>query len=299
MASATSNGACVPPRPGSPQARLAESLIGRPYISHSQVSCFANCPKQFEFRYLIREQPAFVPSSLVFGTSFHAAAAAITAADFEGVERPSVKELVEGVSTELRSSTLPLRFSKGESLESLEGLARRMITAFADSPDSRFEGSVLFLEEAARAEVDPDLPPVEARFDLVYQRPDGGVVIRDVKTSRSRWSQEKLLESRAQLLIYREVVRQVLPEHPAPDRLEYCVISKSARSVVSLHQLEAPRESVGLDEGVLGQLRGFWSSVVAGSFPARPSWQCRSCPYAHRCPEGRQIAQGGGAADDA
>ena len=287
-----------PPSPSSPAAS-AERITGRPYVSFSQLSCFQTCPKQFEFRYLRREQPEeFVPSSLVFGTAFHSAAAAITEADFEGVERPSVEDLVSRISGELRSSTLPIRFSKGESLETLDALARRMVAAYAESAESRIDGSVLFLEEAVRAEVDPELPPVEARCDVVYATRDGRVVIRDVKSTRSRWTREKVAESGTQLLLYREVIRRALPEHPPADSLEFCTVTKAVRPVVSLHQLDLPRSDAGqgLDPGVRAQLQGVWNSVVAGSFPARPSWQCRSCPFARRCIEGQQAA---GVANDA
>ena len=55
--------------PSAPPCPSPEAITGRSYISWSQVSSYQLCPKAFEFKYVLRADPAFVPSSLIFGTN--------------------------------------------------------------------------------------------------------------------------------------------------------------------------------------------------------------------------------------
>ena len=276
-------------------ATRAEAITGRPYISWSQVASYQLCPKAYEFKYVLRAEPAFVPSSLVFGVAFHDAVARTSAADLAGAPRPSAEELALGVAHELRASSVPLRLGKGESLESLDALASRMLVAYLASPESHVQGTSICIEDVARGNVDQSIPPVEARVDHVYQRADGSLVVRDVKTTRSKWSADKVSESAPQLRLYAMLLDRELEGLGRVESLEFLTVTKAAKPVVQLHQL--PARNAGSDgsdghDGLIDQLQQVWAGIEAGVFPARPGWPCKSCPFSDRCP----AAIGGSAA---
>jgi hypothetical protein len=47
------------------------------HTSISQMKCFLRCPRQYELKYKLGIQPAFMPVAFAFGLSFHGAAAAL------------------------------------------------------------------------------------------------------------------------------------------------------------------------------------------------------------------------------
>jgi len=279
----------VPAHPSQPSCPSPESITGKCHISWSQVSAYQLCPKAFEFKYVLRAEPAFVPSSLVFGTAFHDAVARVSQADLEGAPRPSAEELASEVGQQLRASSVPLKLAKGESLESLDALAGRMLVAYLASPESHVEGTSICIEDVARGVVDSAVPLVEARVDHVYQRTDGSLVVRDVKTTRTKWSDDKVAESAPQLQLYSMLLDRELDGVGRVESLEFLTVTKAAKPVVRLHQLPVATDGC---RGLVEQLQQVWHGIEAGVFPARPGWPCKSCPFNDRCP----AAIGGGAA---
>ena len=282
----------VPAHLSQPSCPSPESITGKCYISWSQTAAYQLCPKAFEFKYVLRAEPAFVPSSLVFGTAFHDAVARVSLADLEGAPRPSAEELASEVSQQLRASSVPLKLAKGESLESLDALASRMLAAYLASPESHVQGTSICIEDVARGVVDSAVPLVEARVDHVYQRQDGSLVVRDVKTTRTKWSDDKVAESAPQLQLYSMLLDRELDGVGRVESLEFLTVTKAAKPVVRLHQLAARRDGNDSNDGVVEQLRSVWHGIESGVFPARPGWPCKSCPFNDRCP----AAIGGGAA---
>jgi len=258
-----------------------EAITGRSHISFSQVSCYQSCPKAFEFKYVLRADPAFVSSSLIFGTAFHEAVAQTSQADLEGAPRPSVVELAATVGQQLRAPSVPLQLARGESLESLNALASRMLTAYLASPESHVHGTSICIEDVVRGVVDPSVPVVEARVDHVYQRPDGSLVIRDVKTTRIKWSEDKVAESSPQLQLYAMLLDRELVGLGKVEALEFLTVTKAAKPVVRLHQVPVAKDGC---RNLVDQLRQVWHGIHSGVFPARPGWPCKTCPFNDRCP---------------
>ena len=267
--------------PSAPPCPSPEAITGRSYISWSQVSSYQLCPKAFEFKYVLRADPAFVPSSLIFGTAFHEAIAQASQADLEGVPRPSTEELASGVAQQLRASSVPLQLAKGESLESLDALASRMLTAYLGSPESHVQGTSICIEDVVRGVVDPSVPVVEARVDHVYQRHDGSLVIRDVKTTRTKWSDDKVAESSPQLQLYAMLLDRELEGLGKVESLEVLSVTKAAKPVVRLHQVPVAKDGC---RNMVDQLQQVWHGIESGVFPARPGWPCKACPFNDRCP---------------
>ena len=90
-------------------------------------------------------------------------------------------------------------------------------------------GHIIGVEEELRGNVLPGCPDLLARLDLIMET-DDDVVITDLKTSRSRWSQQQVEDSADQLLLYSELVRELVPGKPL--KLQFVVVTKGKQPVV-------------------------------------------------------------------
>ena len=102
----------------------------------------------------------------------------------------------------------PVQFGKGDDRAGLDALAEKMLLAFQISNHAEAGGNVLGVEEEFRAAVVPGVPDLLARVDLLIETPDA-LVVRDFKTSRSRWSEHQAHDAAGQLLLYGEAVRSI------------------------------------------------------------------------------------------
>jgi putative RecB family exonuclease len=258
----------------------AMSITGRPYLSWTQVSSYQQCPRAFAFRYVERADPDFVPSSLLFGSAMHEAFAKVHEHDMEGLPAPSSEELAGRVTNLLGSSLLPVKYSKGESAESLHALSTRMVDAFLASPESRPEGQVVCVEDRTSGVIDPQIPPIEGKVDFVRLTKDG-LVLRDYKTARSKWNPDKVEESAPQLRLYATLLDRELDGWRKITAMEFVTVTKAAKPVVTTRAVAMKRESV---EACIDQIGQVWDGIRKGVFPTRPGWPCKTCPYASKCP---------------
>ena len=258
----------------------AMSITGRPYLSWTQVSSYQQCPRAFAFRYVERAEPDVVASSLLFGSAMHEAFAKVHEHDMEGLPAPSSEELAGRVTNLLGSSLLPVKYSKGESAESLHALSTRMVDAFLASPESRPEGQPVCIEDRASGSIDPGIPPIEGRVDFVRLTKDG-LVLRDYKTARSKWNPDKVEESAPQLRLYATLLDRELDGWRKITAMEFVTVTKAAKPVVTTHAVAMKRESV---EACIDQIGQVWDGIRKGVFPTRPGWPCKTCPYASKCP---------------
>jgi putative RecB family exonuclease len=256
------------------------SITGRPYLSWTQVSSYQQCPRAFAFRYVERAEPDFVPSSLLFGSAMHEAFAKVHEHDMEGLPAPSSEELAGRVTNLLGSSLLPVKYSKGESAESLHALSTRMVDAFLASPESRPEGQVVCVEDRTSGVIDPQIPPIEGKVDFVRLTKDG-LVLRDYKTARSKWNPDKVEESAPQLRLYATLLDRELDGWRKITAMEFVTVTKAKSPVVTTHAVAMKRESV---EACIDQIGQVWDGIRKGVFPTRPGWPCKTCPYASKCP---------------
>src|ERR1700733_13163189 len=119
--------------------------VVRDYLSFSAISTFAACPLRFYFRYVAGLPEEIVGASLVFGSCFHA-----------GLEH-HFRELLGGTGpAELdvllsvfwdpwrdRAEERVVQFPKGESLDTLGDLAKRMFLAFLASDLAQPGGTII------------------------------------------------------------------------------------------------------------------------------------------------------------
>jgi putative RecB family exonuclease len=274
----------TPPTP----ADEARAITGRPYLSWTQVASYQQCPRAFAFRYVEHAAPDFVPSSLLFGSAMHEAFAMVHESEMEGLPVPSSEELASTVSNLLNCSLLPVKYSRGESAESLNALGTRMVDAFLASPEARPEGQPVCIEDRASGVIDPQIPPIEGKVDFVRLTKDG-LILRDYKTARSRWNEDKVEEGAPQLRLYATVLNQQLDGWREITGMEFVTVTKAVKPVVTLHPVEMRRASV---QASIDQIGAVWDGIRKSVFPTRPGWPCKTCPFASRCPAAVKPAGG-------
>ena len=76
--------------------------------------------------------------------------------------------------------------AKNETLESIDGMVHRTVTAFVDCPSAQLQGNILAIEEKLQAPVISNVPDFLGVVDLIIEI-DDEVVIVDWKSSRNRW----------------------------------------------------------------------------------------------------------------
>jgi putative RecB family exonuclease len=256
------------------------SITGRPYLSWTQTAQYQQCPRAFAFRYVEHAEPDFVPSGLLFGSAMHEAFAKVHECDMEGLPAPSSEELAGKGSNLLNSSLLPVRYSKGESAETLHALGQRMVDAFLAAPESKPDGQPVCIEDRASGSIDPQIPPIEGKVDFVRLTQDG-LVLRDYKTARSKWNPDKVEESAPQLRLYATLLNDQLDGWRKITGMEFVTVTKAVKPVVTLHPVEMREKSV---QACIDQIGAVWDGIRKSVYPTRPGWPCKTCPYASKCP---------------
>ena len=270
-------------RPANQQAQL---LTGRPYVSFSQISSMRSCPKRFQLHYVNDARPDFLPASLVYGSAIHAAVETCFHAMMAGLH-PSAGDLLHAYRLswqEQKSAAgkdLSIRYAKDQDEAVLGEMADRMITTFMASPASQPRGTLLGVEEEFRVMLDRGLPDVLARVDLVYET-DNAIVVRDFKTSRAKWSQQKAEESADQLFLYGRVLREMARSMNKPVQGEFVVLTKQKTVQLQMLSVAITGEGIRRTQDAIAIT---WQAVLAGNFYPNPSpMNCTTCQYKSHCP---------------
>jgi putative RecB family exonuclease len=275
----------APDAPKRPPNRLAERITGRTYLSHSQISTMRSCPRKFAFLYVEKAPVDFIPSSLIFGGSIHSSLELHFRAKLEGLEttRTALLSAYHDAwrrQKEPAGRKVPIRFNKDQNENDLHALAERMIASFLSSPLASPNGTILGVEEELRVQLDPDLPDLLAKVDLVTQT-EGCLHVVDFKTSRSRWNEQKAQESGEQLLLYGVTVAGMSEHLGVPVKLHFAIITKAKKPVVQLLPIPTTPDRV---QSLKENVAAVWAAIQSGNFYPSPSPQnCTTCPYRSRC----------------
>jgi hypothetical protein len=245
-----------------------------------------SCPQRFAFQYVEKTPKDFQPSTLLLGGGIHAALELFFLAKLEGLgvtKEALLSAYHDSWNRQQRDAgdQIPVRFNKGESPDTLHALADRMIVAFLASPLAEPKGVIVGIEEELRIVLDPDLPDVLARVDLVTQT-DGSLHVIDFKTSRSRWSEQKAAESGDQLVLYGQTVGRMSRSLGLPVKLHFAVLTKHKKPQVQILPVAADEQRVEVMQDGIAQV---WAAILAGNFYPSPSpMSCVTCPFKSRCP---------------
>jgi len=262
-----------------PANEIAQRITGRDYISWSAISTFRTCPLRFYFRYVAGLPEESVSAALVFGGGIHAAVEQHFQSILSGESKPDLDSLLFAY----RSAWLPhdpekVTFGASETRESLEALAAKMLSVFQASPPAAVRGRVLGVEEEIRGALAQGMPDLYGRVDLLTEDNDQ-LVISDVKTSRSRWSDDQAEESAEQLLLYSSLASELAPGKKIMTR--FLVLTKTKEPVIEEHVAEVKPERVAR---TLAGAKRVWEAMQTGVFyPAPSPMACAGCPFREAC----------------
>ncbi len=255
--------------------------MARDYVSWSAISVYQSCPLRYYFRYIAGLPEQTVSASLVFGAAIHRAVEHHFNELLAGSEPPQIEALVgeyERHWAELDPATI--QFGKGDDRESLGQLARRMLAAFQGSRLAQPGGHVIGVEETLRGPIVAGVPDVLGRVDLLVESADE-LVLTDLKTSRSRWSAEQVEDAGGQLLLYSDLVQQLVPGKRL--RLRFAVITKAKEPTVEVHDVEPAPARIARTKRVVARV---WRAIASGHFYPSPSpLSCGACPFREPCRE--------------
>jgi len=283
----TSTATITTPRPVilRPANQRALELTGRPYLSFSQIYLMRACPKKFSLHYVEHASPAFTPASLIFGSAVHAAVETHFRAMLAGVTL-SAGDLhqafrVAWKGQKATSEDLPIKYAKDQDESKLDDMGKRMIDVFLASPAAQPAGTLLGIEEEFMITIDPALPDILAKVDLVYESA-GAIIVRDFKTSRSKWNPEKAVESADQIILYGRMLRDLSRGMNKPVQGEFVVLTKAKSPQVQVLDVPVTPEGIRRTQESIATT---WQAVLAANwYPAPSPMNCSTCQYKSRCP---------------
>lgn len=258
---------------------VAVEITGRDYISYSALSTYQRCPAKYSFRYVQGLPEETVASSLIFGGAIHSAVELHFNEVMVGNPAPDLDILLDTYQEAWRDRDLgAVQFGKGEDVNTLSQLAERMLMAFQAYDSSNPIGTILGVEEELRGELSPECPDLLAKVDLIVEE-DDAVVVTDLKTARSRWSQGQVSESAEQLLLYSELAKHLLPDKEV--RLQFIVITKTKAPAVTRHEVTFDTARLERTKRIVERV---WEGIQSGIFyPAPSPMNCSTCSYREAC----------------
>lgn len=254
-------------------------LSRRDYISYSAINTYQQCPLRYYFKYIAGLPEVTVSASLVFGGAIHSAVEFHFRELLVGNAAPKVGTLLAVYQDAWKSrEAAEIQFGKDDDVSTLRALAERMLRAFQSSQFAQPGGTILGVEEELRGRLIPECPDLLARIDLLVEKPEA-LVVTDLKTARSRWSNEQAESSAEQLLLYSELAKELVPGKPV--RLQFAVITKTKTAQVDCHQVALSPSRTQRTRQVVRQV---WRAIQAGSFyPAPSPLHCPNCPFRGPC----------------
>jgi putative RecB family exonuclease len=253
------------------------------HVSISAITCYLQCPRVYEHRYILGTLPSHRSAALAFGSAIHVALALFYRRLMDGQPEPTCLELeaafTDAWRRELEGPT-PVLLDEGETEDSAvdQGVALiRVFHAQAERPTK-----VAAVEEPFSIEISDPVTGVvfEERlvgvFDGVVQRPDGGYHILEHKTGARRWSEDRLAFD---LQISAYTFAAPMMGFGNADVQVQLLLKTRIPALELYHPLRTDRDR----QDLLHLLAGVLLAVQARAFYPRRDWGCRSCPYAGPC----------------
>jgi putative RecB family exonuclease len=256
------------------------------HLSFSGIKTYQTCPKKFQYKYIDQVPEEFKASSLAFGSALHTTIEKVQESRLQGLDIPTVEQLVaiydNAWSTETQGHDV--QFCKEEDVQSLHDLAQRMLDAYltyasleATLPE---QAQIISIEHSNRFRLLADVPPIESRIDLLeLQGTD--LVVSDLKSSRSKWSELKIQEAIPQLVLYATGLLPLMKELGAKRIVtKFIVVTKAKKPVVQVLQPQCSQEDVVRLKQSVSET---WTAIQTGLFVKHEGWQCSQCPFKGRC----------------
>jgi len=251
--------------------------VSRVY-SHSRLGTFEDCPRRFEYRYVLREPEAFESIEAFVGRQVHAVLERLQIFLARG-QVPSLRRVLQRFRTNFEADFDPDRIRvirEGTPLEHYLSYGERCLENYYRSHYPFDADETISVEERVVFSLDPEgRYRMQGFIDRLARAPDGALEIHDYKTSRRAPRQAQLDRDR-QLALYQIGVRARYPEareirlvwhYLGPGRTFTSSRSEEALEELRARTLELVRE--------IEQTR---------RFEPRPGPLCAWCGYRDRCP---------------
>jgi CRISPR/Cas system-associated exonuclease Cas4 (RecB family) len=157
-------------------------------------------------------------------------------------------------------------------------VADRILAEFRQSDLADPHGKILGVEEQLRGELIPGVPDLLARIDLIVDSTEA-VTVTDLKTARSRWTNDQAEDAGEQLLLYSELVRRLIPGKEV--RLQFGVLTKTSKPIAERLPVTYDPARIARTKKIVERV---WLAIQAGNFYPTPSpISCGSCPFRQPC----------------
>ena len=113
---------------------------------------------------------------------------------------------------------------------------------------------------------------MNGKIDRIEQTNDDGIEIVDFKTGKNKISKKKIRED-LQANIYCLAVRDKYEELPKTVVFCYPWLGETTEYTPKEDWIETQK----------GRIEGMIASILAGEFPEKQQWDCRSCDYLCLC----------------
>jgi hypothetical protein len=233
------------------------------HLSHSQVQTFTGCPRKWTYEKVEQAPRECVPAALAFGSAVHDALAGVNEAALHG-ERVDAPASFVVAWKEAIAGDLPVHYGKDDA-DDLLAKGRALVGAY--TPPS----GIIGVEQPFSVSLDPDLPPIEGRIDLIRRDERGDLTLADLKTAGTRTlSDTNGIE--AQLALYDCAYPAARHEAIVLAKLKTPVVTVQAITIWPFHRLVTTYREV-------------YAAMQAGIRFAVRGWHCDGCQFRNRCVE--------------
>lgn len=253
----------------------------RPHWSYSAISQFLSCPLRFYFQRILRIPQKSVGSSLVLGSSVHAALAEYhrTVQQDEPTDTAKLHQIIADSWTR-REFESRIAYRDGETQAELIDQAVSLVELYLKEPPP--EG-ILAIEQEIIAPIHNSQgeyleTPLVAVADLITEGNEE-ITVREFKTSGRAYS-EMEAETSLQPTCYVNAVQETIGQ---PATVEYTVLVKTKTPKVQ--RLTTVRTDEDL--GRLGDIvENIERAIQAQAFyPVETPLNCSTCPFRQPCRE--------------
>lgn len=249
------------------------------HLSWSRIRSYLTCSLSYFFRYISKEKPEFTPGPLAFGSAIHLAMETALVQRMAG-EVPDLDQMVRvfGGALDESEAEAPIRWSEKETRDTVTTQARGMLAVWLEHPRP---GRIIGVEESFDIEVAPWLR-LTGRVDVIEESEDGNfLLLTDLKSSRSAWGDEQVLQGQDQLLLYRDGLRPLIESIGKPVKLAWEVILKQKTPRVERIELSDPPPTA---ERSIKTATIVLEAIEKQIFVPSPGMmQCHGCPFRAAC----------------
>ena len=248
--------------------------------SHSRLSSFENCPRQFKYRYVDQIKVEKEGVEAFMGKRVHEILERLYHHLARNGRPPSLGQVIERYRQDWsRSWHDKIAIVRAENpKEYYLERGERCLENYYRGHYPFTSGETVALEERLRLSLDGDgRYKMLGIVDRIVRRGDGAFEIHDYKTSASLPPQRRLDEDR-QLALYQIGLEQTYPDVKEVELVwHYLIFNKTLRSRRTPDALTQLRQAT---------MRLIDKIEVESEYRTRPGPLCRWCDYAGICPDG-------------